>query len=929
METPLLRPKAGSIISAILLLSQSIVSAQSTCPNSDFSQGNFANWQGYTGTYNTPSQFFGLVPGRHTIMNAPAIDPFTCGGLNVIPPGGTTSAQLGNSNTGAEAERLLYTVSVTPQTALFIYKYAVVLENPTGHLPTEQPEFSVRILDANGNPVGGSCGAYSVYGGQPGQNFQECGAVTWLPWSTVGIDLTTFMGQNILVEFTTKDCILTGHFGYAYISAECSPMTLDLAYCAGDAQITLAAPPGFQQYVWNPGGLIGQQVTIPTPALGTVFTCTMTTFSNQGNCEVELDVQIAPTAVTADFTTTDGCENVAIQFSDSSVVNNGTITDWLWTFGDGSSSTAQFPDHIFANPGSYFVQLVAGSSAGCTDTIAFELDVFGSPNVAFTSSGICSNDTVFFTNQSSDVFPLEYSWDTGDGSQLLQTENVAHLYAGAGNYNVSLTATNTMGCTATATQPVQVFAAPVVDAGPNATICPGNTVTFAGTGALTYLWDNGITDAVAFTPSAPELYTVIGTDANGCSDTDQVELLFFPDPVIDAGADQTVCNGESVILSGAGATAYSWNPAVQNNVAFVPPTGTTVYTVTGTDNNGCSNTDDLTIVVYPLPVVSAGNDQMICAQSSVTLSGNGAVTYVWDNNVQNGIPFQPLVNAPYTVVGTDLNGCTDTATVTISIEPPIVIDFTLDVSSGCAPHTVEFTNMSIGGVDCLWEFSDGSYGAGCGTIEHEFQNPGCYDISLTTISALGCVWDTIIPEMVCVFPNPVAGFQPDPSLMSELDPTTNMINSSIGAVAYEWDFGDGSTSQQENPSHTYSSEITQYTIVLSATSDHGCKDTAEAIVEVQEELIFYVPNTFTPDGDQYNEVFKPQFTSGFDRETYHLYIYNRWGQLVFESRDVDYGWNGSFAGEIAQDGTYTWKIEFRSLRGYIREPITGHVNILK
>ena len=100
---------------------------------------------------------------------------------------------------------------------------------------------------------------------------------------------------------------------------------------------------------------------------------------------------------------------------------------------------------------------------------------------------------------------------------------------------------------------------------------------------------------------------------------------------------------------------------------------------------------------------------------------------------------------------------------------------------------------------------------------------------------------------------------------------------------------------------------------------------------MEEELIYYVPNTFTPDGDGFNEEFKPQFTSGFDRDTYHLYIFNRWGQLVFESKDVDYGWNGSFAGEIAQDGTYTWKIEFKSLdRDEPQlEALTGHVNILK
>jgi gliding motility-associated-like protein len=158
-----------------------------------------------------------------------------------------------------------------------------------------------------------------------------------------------------------------------------------------------------------------------------------------------------------------------------------------------------------------------------------------------------------------------------------------------------------------------------------------------------------------------------------------------------------------------------------------------------------------------------------------------------------------------------------------------------------------------------------------------------------------------------------------------------MINNSVGAVSYEWDFDDGNTSTLENPTHEYSDAIANYVIVLTAISEHGCTDTAEAVVIVEEELIYYVPNTFTPDGDGLNEEFKPQFTSGFDRDTYHLYIFDRWGQLVFESKDVDYGWNGSFAGEVAQDGTYTWKIEFKSLdRDEVQlEALTGHVNILK
>lgn len=931
METPLLNPKATILLYALILMHSPVVLSQSTCPNSDFSQGNFSSWQGTTGTYTNPSQALGIVNGRHTIMTVQATDPFTCGGLNVIPPGETSSARLGNSGTGAQAEKLIYSLTVSPQTALFIYKYAVVLENPAGHLPNEQPEFDVRLLDALGNPIGGNCGTYSVYGGQPGQNFQTCGGVTWLPWSTVGIDLTAYMGQVVQIEFTTRDCLLSGHFGYAYISAECSPMTLDLAYCSGDTQITLTAPPGFQQYEWNPGALIGQTITIPTPSLGTVYTCTMTSFSNQGNCQVTLPISIVPTTVTAAFTAQSGCEDVGIQFTDQSTVSSGNITSWDWTFGGGGSSQLQNPLNIFNSGGSYMVQLIATSQEGCMDTIEQEIDIYSNPNVAFTSNGACAQTTTVFTNQTVDAFPLTYSWDFGDGSPLDATTSPTHTYAAQSVYNVTLTATNSMGCSANTTNPTTIYAPPIVNAGADVTICPGNNVTFTATGATVYQWDNGITNGVGFTPALPGIYTVIGTDANGCSASDAAEVFFYPNPIVEAGPDQTVCFGATVVLNGSGVQTYNWDNGVTNGNTFAPPLGSTVYTVTGTDANGCVNTDFVTVITNPLPIVNAGPDQTVCSGSSVTLTALGAQTYVWDNGVTNGIPFTPSGNQQYTVTGTDVNGCINTDQVTVSIEPPVTVNFNVNTASGCAPLEVTFTNQSSGGTNCYWEFSDGTSAYGCGTITHTFEDDGCYDVTLTTTTALGCVSDTQLTNVVCVFPNPYASFDANPVFMTQSDPTTTMVNTSIGATTYDWDFGDGGYSAETNPSHEYSSDVATYVILLTAISDHGCIDTAELTVQVEEELIVYVPNTFTPDGDGTNDEFQPVMTSGFDRETYHLYIFNRWGQLVFESKDIDYGWNGSFAGEVAQDGTYTWKIEFKSLdrNNPSLQAMTGHVNILK
>jgi gliding motility-associated-like protein len=162
--------------------------------------------------------------------------------------------------------------------------------------------------------------------------------------------------------------------------------------------------------------------------------------------------------------------------------------------------------------------------------------------------------------------------------------------------------------------------------------------------------------------------------------------------------------------------------------------------------------------------------------------------------------------------------------------------------------------------------------------------------------------------------------------------TVDFLNGSIGASEYQWFFGDGATSTEVNPTHTYPEVENSYDIMLVASTSFGCSDTAYSRVTIVEELIFYVPNTFTPDGDNYNEVFLPVFTSGFDPFDYHLMIFNRWGEIIFESYDHTVGWDGTYGAAsetIVKDGTYIWKIEFKTKVNDERKMHVGHVNVLK
>jgi gliding motility-associated-like protein len=152
-----------------------------------------------------------------------------------------------------------------------------------------------------------------------------------------------------------------------------------------------------------------------------------------------------------------------------------------------------------------------------------------------------------------------------------------------------------------------------------------------------------------------------------------------------------------------------------------------------------------------------------------------------------------------------------------------------------------------------------------------------------------------------------------------------------GASNYAWDFGDNTTSSEVNPTHIFAANGSSYEVTLVATSSFGCSSSLSLTIGYEEGLIYYVPNSFTPDGDQFNQVFLPIFSSGLDSESYRLRIYNRWGEIIFESHDVQEGWDGTYPYDngVVQDGIYTWRIDFKLKNNDEQKLITGHLNVLR
>ncbi len=393
----------------------------SSCPNSNFSLGDFTGWEGYYGDFWNPEAYSGFAPTRHTIIQAPANpDPHTCNELNPVPPGEKYSLRLGNANIDAEAEQIRYSVNVTEETSLFIYKYAVVLEDPN-HDPEEQPNFTIEVADIYGHLIDTVCGYYYVYAHQGMPTWHSCGVVVWKDWTTVGIDLTQYIGQTISIKFTTRDCSQTGHFGYAYLSAYCSKVQLTFGFCPDDTIAIVTAPPGFS-YLWANGDTT-QSTTIYNPVIGRIDSCVLTSVNG---CKVTVTGTFQPTLINADFGYTQkNCVGASVPFYDSSTINQNNITDWTWDFGDGSPTVTNFqnPDYIYTDSGKFYTTLIVSSTDGCPDTITKLVEVFKIPEVNFSTNYPCGPNSFYDTIYFEEKVQLEvsseydrYSWNTGDSS---------------------------------------------------------------------------------------------------------------------------------------------------------------------------------------------------------------------------------------------------------------------------------------------------------------------------------------------------------------------------------------------------------------------------------------------------------------------------------------------------------------------------------
>ena len=767
------------------------------CPNSDFSLGNFTNWIGSTSNLYSPIWTPGIVPGRHTIFSgaAPFFDSNTNGGLSVPAVGDNFCARLGNAASGGEKERLTYNFTVLTSSQVLIYKYAVVLEDPTNrlHSASEQPYFRVRVLNGSGQIVGSptQCFEYERNGNQASQsgsgwNFGP-GYTRWLQWKTEAVSLTSLpVGTNLNIEFETRDCMLLGHFGYAYLRVDCKPAQIQQVFCAGQNQITLEAPQGFS-YLWS-NGSTARTISITNPTIGSTYSVTMTSVSG---CQVTLSTVISPDVVTPSIS---GPANICVgqtaTFTDNSTTSRSSIVSREWTLPTGTfSSTNSTTTFTPTAPGTYIIQYKGINETGCFGTTSIPLIVHPNPVPAFTVGTICIGQQVAISNLSTPVGNLQYSWTFSNGatSTLAVPTNVINA---PGTYSATLTATNTQtNCSASATQTFIVLNTPAQTNPQVLGLCAGTTydlrsfvnfvpsvdmslVQFSGTNVVNgHLWNTA--------GLAPGLYTmqVSITTPGACPYSGTLSLQLDGiqaqiAPVL------PVCMGDSLWVSSTSTSSIS--PLVAHNWYFQGQSylggldsvyfntlisGTYPLTLAVQNQSGCWDSVTVSVVVHPNPTAQF-TPGLSCAQTptiftnSSTIPSGGPGQFSWgfsDGQTASGpnpsVTFASPGPHSATLWVTDLNtGCWDSTTVSFTVEPkPVLVPEIIQV----CPKTeinlaIEFTTN----ISATIQFPGSSMWS-VGT-----RVPGIYFIPVTIATSAGCTYiDTLQVE---VLPSPTAVFTPIP-----------------------------------------------------------------------------------------------------------------------------------------------------------------------
>ncbi|MEO6832109.1 MAG: PKD domain-containing protein [Chitinophagaceae bacterium] len=744
-----------------------------------------------------------ICTGTSTVLTASGATTYSW-----TPATGLT-ATTGATVTAAPSSTITYAVTGT-QTGCSASTTATVTVNPLP-IVTASPNTSI-------------CTGFST-------TLNAYGAATYSWTPTAGLSTTNTASTSASPTVTTN-YIVTGtnangctDTGLVMVTVNPKPTIYagpNQVICSG-VSTTLNATGGVS-YVWTPGATLSCTTCaspVASPTGSTRYTVTGTDANGCTDTSSVL-ISITPVLVISVSGNLTNCANA------STTLTASGATIYSWTPATGLSTTSG--STVTATPASTTTYTITGTQAGCSASTTATVTVNPLPIVtASPNTSICTG----FSTTLNAYGAATYSWTPTAGLSSTNTAGTSASPTVTTNYIV--TGTNANGCSDTGLVMVTVNPKPTIYAGPNQVICSGVSTTLNATGGVSYVWTPGATlscttcASPVASPTGSTRYTVTGTDANGCTDTSSVLISIPPVLVISVSGNLTICTNASTTLTASGATTYSWTPATglsttSGSTVTATPASTTTYTITGTQA-GCSASTTATVTVNPLPIVTASPNISICTGFSTTLNAYGAATYSWtptaglSSTNTASITASPTVTTNYIVTGTDGNGCNDTGlvTVTVNAKPTIYAG----ANQGVCPGT-SITLTATGGTSYVW-----TPGAtlSCTTCASPVATPIVSTRYLVTgTSANGCT-DT---SSVLVSINPVSVITVSGSSSICANSSTTLTAS--GATNYSWSPAIGLSATTGATVTAAPTSTTTYTVT--GTQIGGCNASTTVTVTV-------------------------------------------------------------------------------------------------
>jgi gliding motility-associated-like protein len=828
------------------------ITVQPACSNINFNNGNLGSWYGTTGisltgannatTPNYSASAYGIINGRQSIMTG-GNDP--CGGFpRVDPQGGPFSVRLGNNDVDSEAEQLMQTFMVTSSNNSFTYRYAVVFEDP-GHASNEQPFFRALLRDQNGSIIPCSDFVVSAAADLPGFfNSTNCAGVVYKPWSTVNVDLTNYIGQQVTVEFTTGDCSQGAHYGYAYIDANCAPSLLSAlsdTVCVGQSTV-LTAPAGYESYTWLPGNQTTTSISV-APSASTTYQLNLTAF-NGCVSQFQIPVTVAPYPVAAFTALIPACDE-PVQLQNTSSVSSGTISSVSWNMPGASPTTSSQNSLSIAYPGTgpatFPVTLSVSNAAGCSSSITQNVNI---PACALSAQ--ISGDTIcagscytLIPSVNAGNPPFTFSWSDGSFGNSLTV-------CPSANQVISLTVTDAAGNTDTDTALVAIAAEPIFNGLASNPLCNGSangsiSVNPQGNGPFNLSWFNGSLQQ-SVSNLAAGTYAINVTDHFGCS-FDTVFQLTQPNIITATlSSTQASCgqaNGQIQINNTTGGTGpYTYS--LDGGAAQASSTFTNVaagnHSVLILDANACSISLPINVAIANAP-----NSMALEISSSTCSAPNGSVQLTQINggvspySVQFGsqnytftgtaINFPQLAAGLYSISIADANGCLLDTTISLqSANGPSALNVA-NTNSTCNQNNgaISINGVTGGLAPFVYSFNSGSYSA---VQAWTSLAAGIYIVSV--MDANSCVYDTSISIIA------------QPSIASSVAITSTIacfggnegeasLTISQGAAPFSIQWSNGSTS-------TTISNLQAGTYSVQVSDANGCTENHSVSLSQPEQL---------------------------------------------------------------------------------------------